>query len=126
MHSLLAKDEADVDQTASISRPVERGPRPAAEAAGSAESDLAYARAAVADVLAHQGKDASVPWQNPNTGAGGNITPLATAYSEGGQSCRDFMASYVHGGSQDWLRGAACRTSLGNWEVKSLKSLKQG
>ena len=72
------------------------------------------------------GKDASVPWQNPNTGAGGNITPLASAYIEGGQSCRDFLASYVHGGSQDWLRGAACRTSQGSWEVKSLKSLKQG
>ena len=125
LHSLLAKDEADADQTSSIVRPVDRTKRPA-EASAPSDTDLAYARAAASDVLAHDGKDASVPWQNPNTGAGGNITPLATAYVEGGQSCRDFMASYVHGESQDWLRGAACRTSQGNWEVKTLKSLKQG
>ena len=64
--------------------------------------------------------------QNPQTGAGGNITPLATSYSEGGLPCRDFLASYVHGGSQAWLQGAACRTSHGKWEVKSLKPLKPG
>ena len=29
-------------------------------------------------------KDSSVPWENPHTGAGGNITPLAASYSEGG------------------------------------------
>lgn len=124
LHSLLAKDEADADQTSSIVRPVDRTKRPA-EASAPSDTDLAYARAVASDVLAHDGKDASVPWQNPNTGAGGNITPLAPAYVEGGQSCRDFMASYVHGELQDWLRGAACRTSQGSWEVKTLKSLKQ-
>ena len=126
LHSLLAKDEADVNQTGSISRPVGLPAKRPAAAVVPSETDLAYARAAASDVLAHDGKDASVPWQNPITGAGGNITPLATAYIEGGQSCRDFMASYVHGESQDWLRGAACRKSQGSWEVKSLKSLKQG
>ena len=97
-----------------------------ADAATPAEGDLVYARAAASDVLALGGKNTSVPWQNPRTGAGGNITPLATAYSEGGLSCRDFLASYVHGGSHDWLQGAACRTSSGSWEVKRLKPLKSG
>ena len=46
------------------------------------ETDLAYARAAAADALARGSKDSSVPWENPNTGAGGNITPLA-AHNEG-------------------------------------------
>jgi surface antigen len=68
-------------------------------------------------------KDESVPWENPQTGAGGNITPLATAYSEGGLPCRDFFASYMHGGSHDWLQGAACRDVHGIWEVKRLKPL---
>jgi surface antigen len=125
LHSLLAKDEADVDQTGSFGRPGNSAQR-TAEPAVPSESDLAYAREAASEVLAHNGKDASVPWQNPTTGAGGNITPLATSYHEGGQSCRSFLASYVHGGSQDWLQGAACRTAQGNWEVKSLKPLKQG
>ena len=88
--------------------------------------DLAYARAAASDALARAGKDSSFPWQNPDTGAGGNITPLATRYTEGGLSCRDFLASYVHGGSQDWLQGAACRTEAGAWEIRRLKPLGRG
>ncbi len=70
-----------------------------------------------------------MPWQNPQTGAGGNITPLATSYSEGGLSCRDFLASYVHGGSQDWLQGAACRTSrrqVGSQKPEALEAVLTG
>src|ERR1700722_11653971 len=88
LHSLLSKDDGAGDQTGSISRPGEAAGR-IADAAPSFEADLAYARAAASDVLARNGKDASVPWQNPNTGAGGNITPLATSYSEGGVPCRE-------------------------------------
>ena len=87
---------------------------------------MAYARAAASDALARGAKDSSVPWQNPETGAGGNITPLATSYSEGGRPCRDFLASYVHGGSQDWLQGAACRAADGAWEIRRLKPLGHG
>jgi surface antigen len=124
LQSLLSKDDPDVDQTGSIGRPGDEASH-TADAAPPSEVDLAYARAAAADVLAHSGKDMSVPWQNPNTGAGGNITPLASSYNEGGQPCRDFLVSYVHGASQDWLQGAACRTGEGHWDVKSLKPLKR-
>ncbi len=120
--SLTSKDDADLT-TGSLVRPSEPAPR-SADALPPAEGDLAYARAAAADALARGAKDSSVPWQNPQTGAGGNITPLATSYSEGGLPCRDFLASYVHGGSQDWLQGAACRSSRGTWEIKRFKPLK--
>jgi surface antigen len=120
----VAKDDPDVETTGSISRPSGQSGR-SAEVTASAEVDLAYARAAAADALARSDKGVSVPWQNPNTGAGGNITPLASSYSEGGMPCRDFLASYVHGASQDWLQGAACRSSAGKWEVRSLKPLKR-
>ena len=86
-----------------------------------AELDLAYARA---EALSRSSRDASLPWQNPRSGAGGNITPLATSYSEAGMDCRDFLASYMHGDAQDWLEGAACRTASGRWEVRRLKPLK--
>ena len=91
------------------------GPERASAASAPPEIDLAYARAVAADALTRGGKDASVPWENPHTGAGGNITPLAAAYSEGGFTCRDFLASYVHGGSQAWLRArpAAPTTASG-------------
>ena len=124
--SLGSKNDADLT-TGSLARPAVARPVRAvqiADALPPAEDDLAYARAVASDVLARGGRDASVPWENPQTGAGGNITPLATSYSEGGLACRDFLASYVHGGSQDWLQGAACRTSRGTWEVRQLKPLK--
>jgi len=61
------------------------------------EQDLSFTRAAVLDAFSRGGKDASVPWENPQTGARGTVTPLAAAYSENGKVCRDFLASYVKG-----------------------------
>jgi surface antigen len=119
----LAKDDAEVGSTGSVIRTANGGRR-SAPSAPSSEADLAYARAVIPDALARGGKDNSVPWQNPQTGAGGNVTPLETSFNEGGLPCRGFLASYVHGDSHDWLQGAACRTSRG-WEVKSLKPLSQ-
>ena len=125
--SLNSQDDGGPPATGSIAAaaPPAR-PASAAGVSSRAEADLAYARAAASDVLARGGKDSSVPWQNPETGAGGNITPLATSYSEGGRRCRDFLASYVHGGSQDWLQGAACRTAAGGWKVERLTPLNNG
>jgi surface antigen len=119
--SLASKDDDDVT-TGSIPRTA--GGTEAA--AGPSALDLAYARAAAANVLAHGAKDASVAWENPETGAGGNITPLATPHTEAGRSCRDFLASYVHGGSHDWLEGSGCRNAAGAWEVTRLKPLRSG
>ena len=125
LDSLFSKTDSDVEQTGSTARPGDRTGH-AATAAPPSEIDLAYARAVAAEVLAHGAKDSSVPWENPHTGAGGNITPLAASHSEGAFTCRDFLASYVRGESEAWLQGAACRTQQGKWEVKSLKPLKQG
>ena len=125
LSSLLSKDDADVETTGAVGRPADQAGR-IADASQPPEVDLAYARAVAAEALARGGKDASVPWENPHTGAGGNITPLAAAYSEGGFTCRDFLASYVHAGSEAWLQGEACRTDHGKWEVKSLTPLKRG
>ena len=88
------------------------------------DADLAYAKAAVSEVLSRGSKDASLPWENPNTGARGTITPLATAYSQNGKTCRDFLASYVKGKSEAWLQGEACRHHKGAWQVRSLKPWK--
>jgi hypothetical protein len=85
------------------------------------EGDLAFARAAVSDVLSRGGKDASAPWENPSTGARGTVTPVASAYSQDGITCREFLASYERDGSSSWLQGEACRASKGRWEVRKLK-----
>jgi surface antigen len=89
------------------------------------DRDLAYARAAASEVLRRGGDGASQPWENPETGARGTVTPIASAYSMDGFTCQDFLASYIRAGSnEDWMRGEACRIHKGNWEVRSLKPWK--
>ena len=101
------------------------GPFAAASLSELFEGDLIFAKAAATDVLARGGKDTSAPWENPKTGARGTVTPLATAYTQDGMTCRDFLASYLRGGEQAWLQGEACRMSAGSWQVTSLKPLKR-
>jgi surface antigen len=124
--SLVSTDNNDPQATGAIAAASTAVAGDNAAASPRVELDLAYAREAISNVLLRGGKDTSVPWQNPQTGSGGNIMPLATSYTEAGMPCRDVLASYVHGESQDWLQGAACRTTRGTWEVKRLKSLKSG
>jgi surface antigen len=119
--SLVSKDDADIEPTGSIAQPLAPSRH---DGGGVSDADLIYAREAASAALARGARESSVPWQNPQTGAGGNITPLDTSYSEDGLPCRDFLASYVHGAAQDWLQGAACRSASGTWEVTRLKPLK--
>ena len=98
----------DKDVTGSLGAAQAGGPAPT-------ESDLAFARNAASDVLTKGDKDSSQPWENPETGARGSVTPLAQAYSSDGRTCRDFLASYVNGRNESWLQGAACQT--GSWPM---------
>jgi len=121
---MFDKNDAAFEQvgaTGSIDRGVE-----AAEAAVPSESDLACARAAAADAMAHEAKDSSTPWNNPGSGASGNITPLGTSYGQGDLVCRGFLASYARGPAQAWLQGEACRTGSGKWKTRSLRPLSRG
>jgi len=108
----------DRDSTGAIGLAV-GGPAPT-------EGDLAFARNAASDVLTKGDKDSSQPWENPETGARGSVTPLAEAYSSDGRTCRDFLASYVNGRSENWLQGAACQSGRGRWEIHSLKPWRRG
>ncbi len=119
LDSLFAQKEGAREVTGSIAASPAHGARPT-------ESDLAFARTAAADVLTRGNKDSSQPWENPATGARGSVTPLASAYSSDGRTCRDFLASYVNGVSARWLQGAACRADGGHWEIQSLKPWRQG
>jgi surface antigen len=120
----FSKPDADTEPTGSIGG-ADRHSAAAKSGVALSEIDLAYARAAAADVVGHGAKDASIPWENPNTGAGGNITPLAASYIDGAYTCRVFLASYVRGSAQAWMQGEACRTAHGKWEVRSLRPFKQ-
>jgi surface antigen len=93
-------------------------------AGGSADADLAFAKAAATEALGRTG-DVSVPWENPGTGARGTVTPLASAYTQDGFLCRDFLASYIRKGSESWLQGDGCRIHQGRWEVRHMRALQR-
>jgi surface antigen len=114
------KEESGADVTGSVAEA--RKTSASEEFSG---GDLAYAKAAASEVLKRGGKGTSQPWENPQTGARGTVTPIAAVYTQDGFTCQDFLASYVRDGSgEDWLRGEACRVHRGNWEVRSLKTWK--
>ena len=125
MFSKSSKDDARAyaseDATGSVATPA------SASVAGlPAETDLVFARMAIVDVLTRGAKQISSPWENPGSGARGTVTPIASAYDKDGDTCRDFLASYVRPqGPETWMQGQACRakegTKQGAWEVKSLR-----
>jgi surface antigen len=116
--SAFADMEGDKIITGSIS--------PTRATAGPSATDLAFARTAASDVLTKGGKDISQPWENPETGARGSVTPIALSYVSEGKTCRDFLASYVQGTTETWLQGAACQTARGGWDIHTLKPWSKG
>ena len=107
------------ERTGSVGKQVASAPTPT-------ESDLVFARTAASDVLTKGGKDSSQPWENPETGARGSVTPLSQAYAaDDGRTCRDFLASYVKDRAESWLQGAACRGEQGRWEIRTLRPWKR-
>jgi surface antigen len=118
------------DEKPEITNSTSPGPANAAAITPSAgntpgEADLGMARAAATEAVSRGGKDVSVPWENPRTGARGTVTPIALAYTRDGFVCRDFLASYVHAGTEAWLQGEACRVHHGKWQVRAMKPLKR-
>jgi 17 kDa outer membrane surface antigen len=109
------------DTTASITPP----PGTKAESKLPPDGDLVYARAAASEVLRRGKKDTSLPWENPRSGARGTVTPIASAYTQDGRTCRDFLASYVNGNAEAWMQGEACKQGKDSWEVRSLKPWKR-
>ena len=119
--SALAAEEA----TGSTAVPTLRASATVANE-GPSDTDLVFARMAIVEVLKRGSKEVSAPWENPSSGARGTVTPIASAYARDGDTCHDFLASYVRKGAPErWLQGQACRTKAhgkqGAWEVKSLR-----
>ena len=102
--------------------------RPAAKKGGSDKinpSDWSHATVALREALGKSEEGASVPWQNPSTGARGTVTPVANAFVQEGFACRNFLASHVGNGSEQWFEGTACRLHRGEWDVRSTRPLQK-
>jgi hypothetical protein len=124
LDSFLGRDTEKAEHTASV-RPAP-APKPGpAGAAVPADNDLDFAKAAATELLTRPEKNASQPWENPDTGARGTVTAIADAYTSDGFQCRDFLASYIREGAESWLQGDACRIHQGKWTVRTLRPLKR-
>jgi surface antigen len=125
MFSKQSKDEARAyaseDVTGSAGTPA--ASTVSASTAGlPSDTDLVFARMAIVDVLKRGSNEISARWENPGSGAHGTVTPIASAYTKDGATCRDFLASHVRQGSETWMQGEACRGGKQSaWEVKSLR-----
>jgi 17 kDa outer membrane surface antigen len=122
LDNLFGKKD-DASQTGALQGPAAPALKPVADLPP--ESDLIIARAAVSEVMSKGGKDASVSWENPQTGGRGTVTPIATARNEDGLTCHEFLASFEREGNSSWMQGEACRANKGKWEVRSLKPWQQ-
>jgi surface antigen len=124
LSSGIGHDRDDAEVTGSI-RKADVTKDSLVENSNPSDADLAFARQAASDALTKGGDGTSLPWENPQTGARGSITPLASAYtSDTGQVCRDFLASYVQGETQTWLQGDACQND-GRWQVHEMRPWKR-
>jgi surface antigen len=123
LDNLFAKKD-DSGLTGTLQQPAAPSVSPVAELPP--EGDLVMARAAVSEVMSKGGKDTSISWENPKTGARGTVTPIASARNTDGQTCHEFLASFEREGSSSWMQGEACRaTNKGKWEVRTLKPWQQ-
>ena len=118
--SLFGKEEQKAEVTTGSITPMPSSGR--STAGLPPDADLQFARAAAIEGVS---KDASAPWENPQSGARGMVTPLASAYDQEGRTCRDFLTSYVRRGTEAWLQGEACRAEAGKWEVRSMRPWKR-
>ena len=87
-------------------------------------ADWTLATAALREALT-KGEDNSIPWQNPETGTRGTVTPVASAFVQEGFACRNFLASHVGKGRENWFEGTACRLHRGRWDVRTTRPLQK-
>lgn len=126
------KDESKVvaaspkDDARDITGSLAMQPRGAEKATGGIHPvDWKLTTSALREALGHKDEGASIPWQNPETGSRGTVTPVAAAYIKEGFACRDFIASHVGDGRESWYEGTACRIHRGEWEIRSARPLNK-
>lgn len=59
----------------------------------------------------------SLPWNNPQSGNSGTITPAAPYQNSNGQYCREFSQKITVGGKTESGYGTACRQPDGSWQI---------
>jgi len=82
------------------------------------EEDRDILHAAARNALDRQADGETAHWENPKTGAHGDLMPRAT-FERSGQSCRDLEVANSAGGRDNRLVLTLCKQSDGEWRIES-------
>lgn len=80
-------------------------------------ADRTAARQAQVSALEFEPTGSSTTWRNPDSGAGGTITPVRSFKTASGTPCREFQHKAKIAGKTQYLYGTACRSDDGQWQV---------
>lgn len=80
-------------------------------------ADRRYAEQATHRALETTPSGMTIPWNNPDSGHSGRVTPQRTYRMANGQYCREFQQEFVVDGQRQRGRGTACRQADGNWQI---------
>jgi surface antigen len=83
------------------------------------KADAQYAAQNAQKALENSPSGQSMPWQNPQSGNSGSITPKAPYQNASGQYCREYTQTIVVGGQKQQGYGTACRQDDGTWQIVS-------
>lgn len=67
--------------------------------------------------LEHAPTNTSTPWRNPDSGNGGEITPIETYQAKSGEYCREYRQTVRIGEDEQQAYGTACRQPDGSWKI---------
>lgn len=81
------------------------------------EEDRQIFRAAAARALEKNPDGATSSWENPKTGAHGELTPRAS-FERDGRPCRDLEVANSARGRSNRIVLAVCRQDDGDWKVE--------
>jgi len=80
-------------------------------------ADMAYYNRTSQQALETSQPGESLPWQNPETGNSGSITPSNYYKTASGGYCREYSQTITVGGRQQQGYGTACRQPDGTWQI---------
>jgi surface antigen len=82
-------------------------------------ADMAHLNRTQQASLETKPSGATTPWQNPDSGNSGTVTPRRTYQTAQGQYCREFQQTITVGGRTEEAFGTACRQPDGTWKIKN-------
>jgi surface antigen len=82
------------------------------------DEDREIFKAALVDVLERARDGESTRWENPKTGAHGDLAPLAS-FDRDGQRCRDLDVANSARGRSNRLVVTLCKQADGEWKIES-------